>query len=182
VYEVGDSIVYGKAGVCTVADITTIDSRWSVKDELYYVLKPLNQDWIISAPVKNLRVHTRPAISRSEAEQLIDTIPSITPRIFYSERAQEVVRYYESCMEACDCAELLELTISLYAKRDSATTSRAKFGLVDQRFMTQVEALLFGELAVALGIPRDEVRACVALRMNSGRVAAGPSNERTSTP
>ena len=33
----------------------------------------------------------------------------------------------------------------------------AKLGVVDQRYMKRAEDLLYGELAVALGIERDEV-------------------------
>jgi CarD family transcriptional regulator len=164
-YEVGDVIIYGSTGVCCVTEIRTIDSKWSDKDELHYVLKPFYQDCVILTPVTNVKVRTRPAVSRTEAEQLIDTIPSIEPQVYHSDKAQEMVRYYKSFIEAYDCSGLLELTVSLRAKKDSAGGSKSKFGTVDQKFMTQAEELLFGELAVALGIPRSDVPGYIASRL-----------------
>ena len=170
-YQVGDSIVYGKAGVCTITEITTIDSRWSEKDQLYYVLKPLYQDCVISAPVQNPRVCTRLTITKSEADRLIDTIPSITPKIYQSDRTQDVIRYYESYIETHDCADLLELTVSLRAKKDTAAETKGKFGSVDQKFMARAEDMLFGELAVALGIPKEDVQGYIESRLD-GKTAS----------
>ena len=42
---------------------------------------------------------------------------------------------------------------------------RQKFGTVDERFMKRAEELLFGELAAALGIPREEVPRYIEARL-----------------
>ncbi len=182
-YQVGDLIIYGSTGVCTVTEIRTVESRWSDDEQLYYVLAPLYQDCVILAPVDNLKPGTRPTISPSEANRLIDSIPSITPQVFHSDRTQDVIKYYKSYIDTHDCAELLELTVSLRAKKSSAGGSKTKFGTVDQRFMTQAEELLFGELAVVLGVSRSDVQGYVESRLNGdGDAALDTPSDRTLKP
>ena len=61
-------------------------------------------------------------------------------------------------METYDCVDLIKLTMSLYVKKKEAEAQKRKFGAVDERFMKEAEELLFGELAAALDIPREDVR------------------------
>ena len=46
---------------------------------------------------------------------------------------------------------------SIYAKSREAARCGRKIGQVDQRYMKRAEDLLYGELAVSLGIDREEV-------------------------
>ena len=116
-YQVGDLIVYGHSGVCVVSEIKTIDAPWADKDQLYYALEPAHGDYVVYAPVDSCKVFTRLAISKDEANRLIDTIPSIEPKIHHSLRPQDMAAYYTSYIESHDCADLIELTMSLYAKK-----------------------------------------------------------------
>ncbi len=170
-YEVGDLIVYGSTGVCRVLEITTLDASWAEKDQLYYALEPACGDFTVYAPVNSSKVFTRPAISRDEANRLIDTIPSIEPKIQQAMRPQDMAAYYTTYIESHDCADLIELTMSLYAKKDKAVEEKVKFGSVDQKFMLRAEELLFGELAAALGIARDEVQDYIASRVGETKLA-----------
>ena len=60
-YEIGALVMYGRTGVCRVADI----SRQEGQD--YYTLKPLFQSCDIYTPVESEKVFIRPSISREEA-------------------------------------------------------------------------------------------------------------------
>ncbi|MDE6108103.1 MAG: hypothetical protein K2F83_05455, partial [Oscillospiraceae bacterium] len=64
-----------------------------------------------------------------------------------------------------DCKALAVLTKSIYAKKRAALREKKKFGAVDERFMKEGEALLFGELAVALDISMEEVRGYIDNRL-----------------
>ena len=55
--------------------------------------------------------------------------------------------------------------MSLYAKKRHTGDTTMKFGSVNQKFMVRAEQLLFGELAVALGIRREEVQDYIASRV-----------------
>ena len=64
------------------------------------------------------------------------------------------------------------MTKSIYANRRTAEQEKKKFGAVDERFMKEGEALLFGELAVALELPLERVRGYIDDRL-AGVAAAG---------
>ncbi len=79
---------------------------------------------------------------------------------------QELKQHYEAAIEAYNCTDLIELTMSIYAKKKSIEGQNRKLGQIDEKFMKQAEELLFGELSLALGIPKDEVQEYIASRVD----------------
>lgn len=157
-YQSGELILYGRTGVCRVEEITREKQHGSGEEQMYYVLKPLYQNCNITTPVDNTKVFSRPIISREEAERVIGVIPTVEPEVYHNRNLNQLREHYRSCMESFDCVDLVKLTMSLYRKKREAEDQKRKFGAVDERFMKEAEDLLFGELAAALEIPRDEVR------------------------
>jgi len=165
-YIIGDLILHGNAGVCRITDITTRDFSGADKDQLYYTVKPLYQDGTIFTPVNNTKVFMRPIISKDEAERLIDMIPSIHAEAYHSHVMRQVAEHYEVSLKTHNCEDLLELTMSIYEKKQIVEQQKRKLGSMDERFMKRAEALLFGELAAAIGIPKDKVPEYIAARVD----------------
>ena len=155
-YKEGEIIVYGNTGVCRVAGYTTPDIP-GADGKLYYQLEPLYLQGVIYAPVEGGKVFMRPVISRDEAESIIARIPEINAREFDGHSEQELAEHYRASLNAHDCADLVELLKSIYAKRQRRLRLNRRVGRVDERFRKQGEELLFGELATALDIPRDKI-------------------------
>jgi len=172
-YMIGDLIIHGNTGVCRITDITTRDFSGADKDRLYYILKPLYQDGTIFTPVDNTKVFMRPIISEDEAEQLIDMIPSIHAKAYHSPVMRQIAEHYEASIRTHDCADLIELTMSIHAKKQIVEQQKRKLGSMDERFMKRAEELLFGELAAALGIPKDKVPNYIAARVGEERGEQG---------
>lgn len=164
-YEQGELIFYGRNGVCRVESIKRVRES-GAEEQLYYILKPLYQSCNIATPVGSDRVYSRPIISKEEAERVIGTIPSVKPAAYHNRNLNQLREYYKSCLETYNCADLIKLTMSLYAKKREAEEQKRKFGAVDEKFMKEAEDLLFGELAAALGIPRDDVRAYIEKKIS----------------
>ncbi len=162
-FQPGDLIVYGRTGVCRVEEI----ENWKGQD--YYVLTPLYQNCSIKTPV-NGKVFMRPVISRQEADALIDAIPTIEAKPCEGKALRELTEHYQTYLSSHDCRDLVELTRSLYAKKRAAEREERKFGVVDERFMKEGEALLFGELAAALDIPSEEVPGYIDRRLKAVQV------------
>ena len=167
-YQVGELILYGSTGVCKVMDVKKLEIEG--EERRYYVLKPLYQECTISTPAENGKVFMRPVLTREEAEQLIDRIPSMRADAFETRVLRELVEHYEASLKTHDCADLVELTMSLYAKKQGMEQQKKKFGALDERFMKRAEDLLFGELSVSLGIPKEEVPRYIEARVG---MAAG---------
>ena len=164
-FQVGALIVYGSTGVCRVEDVRKMDPNGENRERLYYILRPLFQDCTISIPVDQTRVFMRPVISRAEANALIDRIPFMHAEPCHNRALHELTEHYEAALRSHDCADLVELTMSIYAKKQYLEQHRRRFGAVDERFMKRAEQLLFGELSAALGIPISEVPQYISARI-----------------
>ena len=162
-YQIGELIVYGCSGVCRVVDHTELDIE-DVKPQLYYVLEPLYQTGTIYCPVEDPKVFMRPVISREEAEKIIDMIPTVKVNVCHH-KTQQLREYYESVLHANDCEELVMLTMSIYEKRRQQEADRQKFGEIDTKYMKLAENILYGELATALGIEKDDVPQYIAEKL-----------------
>lgn len=157
-YQVGDMIVYGRTGVCRVEGIE------ENKGKKFYALMPLYQSCSILTPVDG-KVFMRPVISREEAQELIDALPEMETAPCEGKAMRELTEHYQSSIDTHDCKALAVLTKSIYEKKRVAEREKKKFGAVDERYMKEGEALLFGELAVALDISMEEVKGYIGQRL-----------------
>jgi CarD family transcriptional regulator len=158
--------MYGRTGICKVQGITTLDSPNVDHTLSYYVLEPLYQDGMIYTPINKIQAPIRPVISREEAEKLIDMIPLIRAEAYHNRNLSELTRHYESILNTNNCADLIELTLSIYAKKKYCEEEKRKFGVVDSKYMKRAEDLLFGELAHALDISKEDIPAYIAARVS----------------
>jgi len=172
-YKVGSFVFYGSTGVCQVMDISAQAMGSGSAKQVYYTLKPLCQECMIYTPVDNPKVFMRPIISKEEAEGLIDRIPDIHAEPFHSQVLSQLTEHYKEGIGTHNCATLLKMTMSIYAKRQLILSQKRKFGAVDERFMKQAEDLLFNEFAAALGLGRDEVPDYIEKRVAAVKSARG---------
>lgn len=152
-FQAGDLLVYGSTGVCRVLSIDRRQERvGSIRQErLYYQLKPIYQGGLIYTPVDNDKVSMRPIISRQEAEDLISEIPTLHPAACRASTTQALTQQYQASLRQHDCRSLVELAMSIHAKRRQAESQNRRLGMVDERYLKQAEQLLFGELAGRAG-------------------------------
>lgn len=166
-YSVGELIVYGSTGVCRVAATGSLDKKQGgEKDRIYYTLKPVYRNETIYAPVDS-KVFMRPLISAQEVNELIDMIPKLDAEMYHSKRTQELSDHYQSSLNTHECSDLIEMVMSIYAKREFVEQQKRKFGQIDERFMKKAEELLYGEFAAALGIEKDDVPDYIAKRIKT---------------
>ena len=163
-YHIGEKIIYGGNGVCVIDEIKVIETPHTGEAQQYYVIRPMFQDCKISVPV-DTTVFMRPVISQAEAEDLVDSIPRVEVEPYYNSALRQLQEYYDAKINTHRCEDLLELTMSLHRKKLRMLEQKRKFGAIDERYMKRAEELLFGELAAALEIQRDEVRQYIEDRL-----------------
>lgn len=168
-FQKGDYLVYGTLGVCRVRELTTRKFEGLDAAYLYYVLEPLYQDGVLYIPAENPNIPLRPVISAAEANSLIDALPQQKGQAFHSSSTQELTAHYEEAMRTHNCKELFQMVNSLYEKKQGLTLQKKKFGRVDEHFMRRAEDFLYGELAVALNLPKGAVPGYIAQRLAGSR-------------
>ncbi|MDR0886241.1 MAG: CarD family transcriptional regulator [Clostridiales Family XIII bacterium] len=151
-YEIGDMVIYGTTGVCTIEDIKEMKPPLGGDPKLSYVLKPVYNSCMIYAPIEGGNVAIRDVISKDEAIKLIDSFATLESEAMTAETTHALASQYKEKIFSNSCEELIELTMSIYTKKKGG-----KHGATDKRFMKQAEELLYGEFAIALGIGKKEV-------------------------
>ena len=158
-FRVGQYVVCGNKGVCTIEDITTLDISGVDKAKLYYILKP---QYITAStvyvPVENAS-SLREVLTREQAEQLVEEIPKIPPLKISNEKLIE--QEYRSCMRSNDSTEWVRVIKTIYGRKQKRMQAGRKETAVDGRYFKQAEDSLYGELAVALGMERSQVCAYI---------------------
>lgn len=161
-FSKGEKIIYGTTGVCLIEDICEKELIRNRK-ALYYILKPLfQQNNIIYAPVENGKVAMRSVMTAEEADALILKIPEIKKNSVAYSLSQDD---YRNELSSHQCIDLVKLTTLIYEKKKTAQANKKKLGFVDEKYMRLAESLLFGELAIALDIPYDDVHKYIEQRI-----------------
>jgi len=150
-YKLSDYVSHKHCGVCVVKAISVISGDSSGTE--YYVLEPLygeDRGTILRVPVTN-SISLTPVMSKKDALSLIKKWPAGGD--FYEADSKKRKLSYETAISGGDLKILAPLLEGIKQRklRDGRLNS------MDQQFLTRAEPLLFGELAVALGIKYDEV-------------------------
>lgn len=148
-FEIGERIIYGKTGVCTVEEIA--EKQIGGSKRMYYTLRPLfKENNVIYAPADSDKIFMRPLITRAEAEALLSRVAEIRAAALESPEAEEPNNLHS-------CEELLATAVRIYEKKREARRLKRKLGFTYEKQLTTAEQLLFGELAAVLDKSVDEI-------------------------
>lgn len=159
-FEVGEYVVCGNKGVCVVEKITTLDIAGVDKEREYYILKPKYQKGsTVYVPVDAPKESMRRVIDREEAQKLIDTIQDVPLLAITNEKLSEQV--YRESLKSGNCEEWVRIIKTIWLRKQERLQAGRKVTAVDAKYFHIAEESLYGELAVALDLERDEVEAYI---------------------
>ncbi len=165
-FQVGDYVICSNKGVCEVENITVLNISGVDREKEYYILKPLySTGSTVYVPVDSQKDHTmRKVLERTEAERLIGTIPEIPLLVITNDKMTE--QMYKDCMKSNDCAELVKLIKTIHQRKQKRIQAGRKVTAVDAKYSHLAEENLYGELAVALDVSREEVSGYITAAIN----------------
>lgn len=159
-FEVGEYVVCGNKGVCVVEKITTLNIAGVDKEREYYILKPIYQmGSTVYVPVDSPKESMRPVIKREEAQKLIDEIHDVPLLAIANEKLTEQI--YRECLKSGNCEEWVRILKTIWRRKQERLQAGRKVTAVDAKYFHMAEESLYGELAVALDLDRDEVEAYI---------------------
>ena len=165
-FEKGDYVIYGNNGICRVQDITTLSISGIDKNRKYYLLKPVySSGSTVYTPVDTAETLLRPALSREEADSLIRSIPDIPLIPIADEKTLE--KTYKEYMRSNSTRAWVQLIKTIYLRKEKRTMKGYKVTALDSRYFSLAESSLYGELAIALDKPREEVNSYIASCIDS---------------
>ena len=159
-YQIGEKIIYGENGVCTVEKIAPLEMGGASKEKLYYYLTPLVGSGTYFTPV-DTNAFMRPIISREEAEALIDAMPGIPPAICNDNRFNHVDAFYRDLFKLHSNEALVSVIKGLNCRMAEKKTRSTRA----EATMKRAKDILHGELSVALGIEFGQVEGYIRDRI-----------------
>ena len=148
---VGQTVVYGTQGVCTVREISML-KLGKTKGE-YYVLSPVDDPGsTVYVPTANEKLmgKLRPVLTEKEADALIEPLEWIVSDAERKSACDDIVK-------SGDRKQLMQLVGMLYRRREALKDQKKHFHNIDAQYLKTAERMLHGELAYALGIAADDV-------------------------
>ena len=151
-FEVGDCIVCGNNGICTVENISTIDVPDIDPNRLYYILRPVYaKSSVVYIPVDNEKIIMRKVLTQEQVKELIDHIPEIETIAEMNDKQRE--ERFKECMKHYDCEDWIKVIKTLYLRRQERMEKGQKVTATDARYLKTAEDHLYCEFA----IERNEV-------------------------
>lgn len=155
-FKKGEYVVCGNKGVCLVEDITTLNISGVDKERKYYILKPVYMTGsTVYVPVDAAKESIRRILSSEEAKELIHVIPDIPLITITNDKMLE--QEYRGCIRSNNCKEWIRIIKTIYLRKKKRIEAGRKVTAVDAKYFRLAEDNLYGELAIALNMPREEV-------------------------
>ena len=137
--------------------IGTLDISCSDKKKEYYTLKPVyDAGGTLYTPVSNDRGQIRDVITAEEARKLIEDMPLIEALGIAEEKKREAL--YKEALFKNECRSWIAVIKTSYSRKMKRLSSGKKSINMDDKYLGMAEKFLFGEIAMALSMPRDEVK------------------------
>lgn len=155
-FAAGDLVVYGGEGVCRVESVGTPDTSGYDKTKEYYTLAPLYRSGQVMTPV-DTRVLMRPVMTAAEAAGFLAALPQLPPEAPEGPGQRAAKDHYHAVVTSYDCGRMAAMIKYACRRRRWARQHNRKISQLDERYLRRAEDQLYGELAVALGIDRQEV-------------------------
>ena len=155
-YEIGQQVLYGIHGVCTVAAIELM--RFGKEKARYYVLEPVEQPGSrFYVPVGNEAAVSklRPLLSR---EALLELLHSEEVRN-YPWTADENQRklLFRELINSGDREALMGMIVALHRHKKAQLAAGRKFHQSDENFLNDAHKLLNAEFSQVFGLEPKEV-------------------------
>lgn len=164
-FDVGDFVVYGSNGVCRITQVGPIDCPGVDQKKIYYTMTPCYiRDSSIFTPVDNDRVVIRKVMSQDEAEKFLNRLDEIETMPVEEEKKRELL--YKQALLTCEPDRIVSLIKTIYERMQERIAEGKKVTSSDSKYFHIAEDSLYGELAISLGMEKDEVGPYIQERMH----------------
>ncbi len=153
-YAVEDFVMYGAVGVCKVKDICSPD--FMRDGGLYYVLQPVyNASETIYAKIGSDKISMRRSLTKTEAQRYIDEMKAAEVLWYANDKERDME--FKKILKSGDCKEWIKMVKGLYHTKKQKEMDGKKLSQADANIFQKAEKLLYGELALALGLNVEEM-------------------------
>ena len=154
-FSEGDYVVCGNKGVFIVDSISALDIA-GPEPEDYYILKPVySHGSTVYISVDSADDNLRAVLTKKEADKLVKSMPSVP--VIVVDNDKQLEGEYKSCIRSNNATDLVRLLKTIYQRREARFAAGRKETALDAKYFRLAGDNLYGELAISLNIPREEV-------------------------
>ena len=168
-YEIGDLVSKPVTGICKIEDILYLNPQDERNNKLYYLMKPVEDEKEkIYVPVSNADSRLRLCMTKKMAWSLIKRIPEIPTAWVNNEKMRE--QNYKEAVKANEPEALVSIIKMIYQRNQKRLAQGKKCTATDARYFQTAENLLYMELGVALGKPKQEICKTIIEYINQSKL------------
>ena len=161
-FQKDDYVYYASGGVCKVTDVCYAPLDGMPRDRQYYVMRSLHDpNGVIYVPVNNENVFLRPLLTKEQAEELLDAIPTIG--IIEEQNAKLLRGRYTEAMKTHAPEEWVRVIKTVYQRMQAlaAVSHTQRISDTERSFAEDAKRYLYAELSLALNVPAKEMEAYI---------------------
>lgn len=168
-YEIGDLVSKPVTGICKIEDILYLNPQDERNNKLYYLMKPIEDEKEkIYVPVSNADSRLRLCMTKKMAWSLIKRIPEIPTAWVNNKKMRE--QNYKEAVKANEPEALVSIIKMIYQRNQKRLAQGKKCTATDARYFQTAENLLYMELGVALGKPKQEICETIIEYINQSKL------------
>ncbi|WP_366936692.1 CarD family transcriptional regulator [uncultured Clostridium sp.] len=137
-------------------------SRFNSEKE-YYTLEPVYENGKIFAPVDNEKVVMRKVITKEEADELIESIPSV--EVNWIENMKDREHEFKDIIHHYDCSGFVKIIKTLVERKKHCISAGKKLSASDANYLKRAKEYLCSEFAIALDMPKENVDSYIENRL-----------------
>lgn len=161
-YSIGDCVVYSNNGICRVEDIVMMNMQGD--DKKYYLLIPINEKASkIYLPIDNTAGRIRMAMNKEQAMQLADSIGKIEEIHIRNDKEREAI--YRDAYMSNDICKVISVLKAIFRRKAERQKNGKKSTVIDDKYFDLLKEQLYGELAYALGVEKEELEQIILKNM-----------------
>ncbi len=155
--NIGECVIYGSHGLCSVRDILVPSFLERGKEKEYYqMVSAVDVGSVLYVPVEGAESKIRDVISADEAEELIDEI-ECTQELELPEGKKAEPAITE-IIKRNMTDEMMSLVKTLHRIKAVRQAEGKKFAALNERYLAIAEKLLYTELAFSLKVEKDDIK------------------------
>ncbi len=155
IYKLGDVVIYGAEGLCSVVDIT--EKQFGKEMVQYYVLEKMGKQGSLTyVPANNERSLSkmRVVLTQEEIYALLNDEGQIMPWI---DKDRDRQKTFKDVILFGDTKDLINLIKTLYLRQQHQIASGKKLHISDERVFKDAEKIITEEIAYVFSIPKEDV-------------------------
>ena len=157
-YQIGDTVVCGSNGVCTIIEIGPLANMGKLqKKRNYYTMRPyFDANGRVYMPVDCEESSIRPTMTREEVDTLMSEFDSLSEIIISDEKMRETE--YKNAVNSSDPRLLIRIIKTMHLRKQSRLENGKKSTAIDERYFRVAEQRLYEEIALVTDQERETVR------------------------